>query len=172
MEPSSGLPSRQKGDPLMSEAGGSENPTVDILLVEDNPYDAELTLRVLKQNNLANRLVWVKDGAAALELFFPDPGSGKGRPAPVPMLTLLDLKLPKVDGIEVLRRLKGDPRTKTGPVVVLTSSREDVDILRTYDLGANSYIVKPVDFQKFAEAVRQLSMYWLLLNQPPGVTER
>jgi two-component system, response regulator len=140
---------------------------VDILLVEDNPHDAELTLRVLKRHNLANRLVWLKDGAEALELLLPEPGSGRTGPAPQPLLILLDLKLPKVDGHEVLRRIKGDPRLKTVPVVVLTSSDQEVDILRTYDLGANSYIVKPVDFQKFSEAVRQLSMYWLLLNRVP-----
>jgi two-component system response regulator len=156
----------------MSDARESSSPGVDILLVEDNPYDGDLTLRVLKQNNLANRFVWVQDGSAALELLLPDPGSGKRCPDPLPLLILLDLKLPKVDGHEVLRRLKGDPRTKTVPVVVMTSSSEEVDILKTYDLGANSYIVKPVDFQKFAEAVRQLSMYWLLLNQPPGKAER
>ena len=133
---------------------------VEILLVEDNPNDAELTLRALKQRTLANEVVLCRDGAEALEFFAK--GSG-----PVPKVVLLDLKLPKVDGLEVLRHLKSDERTRTIPVVVLTSSREEPDIERAYDLGANSYIVKPVDFEAFARAVADVGLYWLLLNHPP-----
>jgi two-component system, response regulator len=133
---------------------------VEILLVEDNANDAELTLRALKQRNLANRVHLCRDGAEAMD-FFSD-GAG-----PVPKVVLLDLKLPKVDGLEVLRRLKQDTRTKSIPVVVLTSSREEPDIERAYALGANSYIVKPVDFDAFARAVSDVGLYWLLLNHPP-----
>jgi two-component system response regulator len=133
---------------------------VEILLVEDNANDAELTLRALKQRNLANRVHVCRDGAEAME-FFAD-GAG-----PVPKVVLLDLKLPKVDGLEVLRRLKLDVRTKAIPIVVLTSSREEPDIERAYALGANSYIVKPVDFEAFARAVSDVGLYWLLLNHPP-----
>lgn len=133
---------------------------VEILLVEDNPSDAELTLRALKQRNLANRVHVCRDGAEAMEFF--DAGAGL-----VPKVVLLDLKLPKVDGLEVLRRLKGDNRTKSIPIVILTSSREEPDIERAYELGANSYIVKPVDFEAFARAVSDVGLYWLLLNHPP-----
>ncbi len=140
---------------------------VEILLIEDNPRDAEMTMRELKKRNLTNKLVWVKDGAAALEFIF-----GTGRPDGRglnhrPKVILLDLKLPKVDGLEVLRRLKSDAQARLIPAAVVTSSREESDIVRSYDLGVNSYIVKPVDFDKFSEAVAQLGMYWLLLNQPP-----
>jgi two-component system response regulator len=133
---------------------------VEILLVEDNANDAELTLRALKQRNLANQVFVCRDGAEAIN-FFAQSAS------PVPKVILLDLKLPKVDGLEVLRRLKGDTRTKSIPVVVLTSSREEPDIERAYELGANSYIVKPVDFEAFARAVSDVGLYWLLLNHPP-----
>jgi two-component system response regulator len=133
---------------------------VDILLVEDNANDAELTLRALKQRNLANQVHVCHDGAEAMD-FFADGGS------PIPKVVLLDLKLPKVDGLEVLRRLKQDSRTKAIPIVVLTSSREEPDIERAYALGANSYIVKPVDFDTFARAVSDVGLYWLLLNHPP-----
>lgn len=133
---------------------------VEILLVEDNANDAELTLRALKQRNLANRVLVCRDGAEAVE-FFSD-GAG-----PVPKVVLLDLKLPKLDGLEVLRRLKQDDRTRSIPIVVLTSSREEPDIERAYALGANSYIVKPVDFEAFARAVSEVGLYWLLLNHPP-----
>jgi len=134
---------------------------VEILLVEDNAQDAELTLRALKQRNLANRVHVCRDGAEAID-FFDDVGAG-----PTPKVVLLDLKLPKVDGLEVLQRLKRDARTKTIPVVVLTSSREEPDIEKAYALGANSYIVKPVDFEAFARAVSDVGLYWLLLNHPP-----
>ncbi len=133
---------------------------VEILLVEDNPSDAELTLRALKQRNLANRVFLCKDGAEALDFF-------ENGASPVPRVVLLDLKLPKVDGLEVLQRLKHNPRTKSIPIVVLTSSREEPDIEKAYELGANSYIVKPVDFEAFARAVADVGLYWLLLNHPP-----
>lgn len=133
---------------------------VDILLVEDNANDAELTLRALKQRNLANQVYVCRDGAEAMDFF----SNGAG---PIPKVVLLDLKLPKVDGLEVLRRLKGEARTKAIPIVVLTSSREEPDIERAYALGANSYIVKPVDFEAFARAVSDVGLYWLLLNHPP-----
>lgn len=138
---------------------------IEILLVEDNPHDAELTMRVLKKNNLSDHILWLKDGTEALDYFF-----GTGRDAPetidyAPKMILLDLKLPKTDGLDVLRRLKSDRRTDMIPVVMLTSSREDQDIAQSYRLGVNSYIVKPVDFENFSEAVAQLGKYWLLLNQ-------
>jgi two-component system response regulator len=133
---------------------------VDILLVEDNANDAELTLRALKQRNLADQVHVCRDGAEAIDFFTAVAG-------PVPKVVLLDLKLPKVDGLEVLRRLKSETRTKAIPVVVLTSSREEPDIERAYELGANSYIVKPVDFEAFARAVSDVGLYWLLLNHPP-----
>jgi two-component system, response regulator len=132
-----------------------------ILLVEDNPSDIELSLHALKKNHLANHIELARDGAEALEYLF----GADAKPAP--RLILLDLKLPKVDGLEVLQKIKSDPRTRAIPVVVLTSSREDRDIIECYNLGVNSYIVKPVDFGQFAEAVRSLGMYWLLLNEPP-----
>jgi CheY-like chemotaxis protein len=134
---------------------------VEILLVEDNAEDAELTMRALKGRNLAHRLHWVKDGAEALA-FLGAPGAGAR-----PKLILLDLKLPKVDGLEVLRRVKADPRTRTIPVVVLTSSKEDRDIVASYELGVNSYVQKPVAFDGFLAAVSELGLYWLLLNRPP-----
>src|SRR6266480_2050126 len=133
---------------------------VEILLVEVNPSDAELTLRALKQRNLANRVFLCKDCAEALDFF-------ENGASPVPRVVLLDLKLPKVDGLEVLQRLKHNPRTKSIPIVVLTSSREEPDIEKAYTLGANSYIVKPVDFEAFARAVSDVGLYWLLLNHPP-----
>ncbi len=140
---------------------------VEILLVEDNPHDVELALHALHKNNFSNRLHVVRDGAEALDFIF---GTGPYADRSVneaPKVVLLDLKMPKVDGLEVLKRVKADPRTRMIPVVVLTSSREESDIVASYQLGANSYIVKPVDFQQFTEAVRQLGLYWLLLNHPP-----
>lgn len=143
-----------------------ENP-IEILLVEDNPNDVELALHALKKNNLANRIHVVRDGAEALEFLFAS-GAYAGRDVNhTPKVILLDLKLPKVDGMEVLQRIKSDQRTRSIPVVVLTSSREERDIVESYRLGVNSYITKPVDFEQFTEAVRQLGLYWLLLNQPP-----
>lgn len=138
-----------------------------ILLVEDNPDDEILTLRALKKSNITNEVVVARDGAEALDFLFGQ-GAYEGRDTSVaPVVTLLDLKLPKVDGLEVLRRIRSDSRTRGYPIVVLTSSKEDQDIAVSYDLGANSYIRKPVDFQQFTEAVHQLGLYWLLLNEPP-----
>lgn len=136
---------------------------VEILLVEDNPHDVELTMHSLRKHNITNRVHVARDGAEALEFLF---GSGTD-PADAPRVVLLDLKLPKVDGLDVLRRVKADPRTRHIPVVVLTSSREERDIVDSYELGVNSYIVKPVDFTQFVEAVRQLGLYWVLLNEGP-----
>jgi len=135
-----------------------------ILLVEDNPDDEALTLRALKKNNITNEVVVARDGAEALDYLF---GTGKNGQAIRPQVILLDLKLPKVDGLEVLRRIRGDQRTKLLPVVILTSSNEERDRLQGYDIGANSYVRKPVDFVQFTEAVRQLGLYWLLLNEKP-----
>ena len=140
---------------------------VEILLVEDNPSDEELTLHALKRNNLANHVHVVRDGEEALDFIFRR-GNYVERPASsVPKVILLDLKLPLVDGLEVLRQVKADPETKAIPVVVLTSSKEERDLVASYQIGANSYIVKPVDFSQFTDAVRELGMYWVLLNQPP-----
>jgi two-component system, response regulator len=131
-----------------------------IVLVEDNPDDQTLTLRALKKQNVANEIIVLNDGVEALE-FLLDPEK------PLPNLVLLDLKLPKLDGLQLLRRLRSEPRTQLLPVVVLTSSDEDRDVIEGYRLGANSYIRKPVDFNQFTEAVRQLGLYWLVLNQSP-----
>ncbi|MBI1728373.1 MAG: response regulator [Candidatus Rokubacteria bacterium] len=140
---------------------------VDILLVEDSPEDVELTLRALRKARIANQIEVAEDGAKALEYLFGT-GPYAGRDANlVPKLVLLDLKLPKLNGLEVLTRLRADERTQKIPVVVLTSSREDSDVAEAYRLGVNSYIVKPVEFEGFAEAVGQLGLYWLLLNEPP-----
>ncbi len=140
---------------------------VEILLVEDNPNDAELTLRALKKNKIANNIVHVKDGEEALEFLFGINRYAEREIENKPKLILLDLKLPKVSGIEVLQRIKNSDLTKFIPVVVLTSSKEEKDIIETYNLGVNSYIVKPVDFDKFIEAVKELGFYWLVLNQRP-----
>jgi two-component system response regulator len=138
--------------------------TVEILLVEDNPNDLELMLHALQENRVANQMRVARDGAEALELIF----GTHGQPGSVsPRVVLLDLKLPKVDGLEVLRRIKADPRTRLIPVVVLTSSRQERDIVESYQLGVNSYIVKPVDFEQFTAAVKELGLYWLLLNELP-----
>jgi CheY-like chemotaxis protein len=140
---------------------------VEILLVEDNPNDVELTLRALKKHNLANKVHVVKDGAEALEYIFANGAYIHRRIEDHPKVILLDLKLPKVDGLEVLRRVKSDERTKIIPVVVLTSSKEERDLTESYQLGVNSYITKPVDFEGFVKSVSELGLYWLLLNQPP-----
>ncbi len=140
---------------------------LDILLVEDNASDAELCLRALKKNNLANKLFWVKDGAEALDYIFGDGEYADREVENGPHVILLDLRLPKVDGLEVLQKLKSDERTKVIPVVILTSSDEDRDVVESYKLGANSYIPKPVEFDQFARVVAEMGMYWLLLNKPP-----
>jgi CheY-like chemotaxis protein len=140
---------------------------VEVLLVEDNPSDAELTLRALKKHNLANKLVHVKDGAEAIDFLFAQGVYSSRKVENGPKLVLLDLKLPKVDGIEVLRKIKKDDRTKLICVVVMTSSREDRDLKECYELGVNGYVVKPVEFENFARAVSQLGFYWLLLNETP-----
>lgn len=140
---------------------------VEILLVEDNPDDVRLTLHAFKKNNFTNRIHVVRDGAEALDFIFCNGQYADREGQSDPRVILLDLKLPKVDGLEVLRRVKSDERTRAIPVVMLTSSREDRDVIESYHLGANGYIVKPVDFNNFIEAVRTLGMYWVLLNQPP-----
>ena len=140
---------------------------VEVLLVEDNPSDAELTMRALKKRNLANRLFHVKDGAEAIDFLFAQGTFASRRVENGPKVVLLDLKLPKVDGIEVLRRIKSDDRTKIIPVVVMTSSREDRDLVDCYNLGVNGYVVKPVEFEDFARAVSDLGCYWLLINETP-----
>lgn len=134
---------------------------VEILLVEDNPEDAELTIRALKKFKLANNLLHLQDGEEALNFLFSSNSSS------IPKIILLDIKMPKVDGIEVLRRIKNDPYRKVIPVVVLTSSKEERDIIESYKLGVNAYIVKPVEFDKFVKAVSEIGFFWLILNQPP-----
>jgi CheY-like chemotaxis protein len=144
---------------------------VELLLVEDNPEDLKMTLRALKKANLANHIHIARDGAEALQFIFCE-GEYSGRKIEnAPKVILLDLKLPKVDGKEVLERIKSDSRTKMIPVVVLTSSKEQSDVVESYNLGVNSYIVKPVNFEGFAAAVQELGMYWLLHNQPPKLEE-
>ena len=138
------------------------SPQVDILLVEDNQEDMELTLHALKKENLANHIHVARDGEEALEFLHGNAESGR----PLPKLVLLDLKLPKIDGMQVLKQIKSDPRTKTIPVVILTSSKEERDLCNGYQLGANSYIQKPVDFDQFRETVTKAGLYWLLINQP------
>ena len=140
---------------------------VEILIVEDNQQDLDLALRALRKAKLANRIEVARDGAEALDFVFCE-GIHSGRNiANGPKVILLDLKLPKIDGLEVLQRIKGDPRTRAIPVVVLTSSKEQSDVVESYDLGVNSYIVKPVNFEQFTEAVQNLGLFWLLLNYPP-----
>jgi len=147
----------------------SDTNEVEILLVEDNQDDLDMTLRALRKANLANRIEVARDGAEALDFIFCQ-GKHLGRRIELtPKVVLLDLKLPKMDGLEVLKRIKSDPRTKIIPVVVLTSSKEQKDVSTSYNLGANSYIVKPVNFEGFATAVRALGMFWLLVNQAPRV---
>lgn len=140
---------------------------VEILLCEDNKRDADLTIRALKKKNLANNVVWVKDGEEALDYLFARSEYSNRAIKDKPRVVLLDLKMPKVGGMEVLEEIRSHPETEHIPVVVMTSSQEETDIVRSYDLGVNSYIVKPVDFKKFMEAVSEVGFYWLLLNQQP-----
>lgn len=140
---------------------------IEILLVEDNPTDAELTMRALKRRNLANQVVWVKDGAEALDFIFATGDFSDRNPQDLPKLILLDLRMPKVDGLEVLQRIKAEENTRKIPVVVLTSSKEDRDIVESYKLGVNSYVSKPVEFDEFIDAVSTLGLYWMLINNPP-----
>lgn len=145
------------------------NSTTEILLVEDNPSDVELTLHALKKHNIAHHIKVVRDGAEALDFIFCTGPYTDRSIENSPKMILLDLKLPKVNGLEVLRQVKSDPRTKTIPIVVLSSSREECDLIESYQLGVNSYITKPVDFEQLTEAVRQLGLYWLTLNQQPAI---
>lgn len=141
---------------------------VEIVLIEDNPHDAELALRALQKSGLANKVQWLQDGVEALDFLFATGAYAHRQVNHRPKVILLDLKLPKVDGLEILRRLKADPGTRSIPVVVMTSSQEEQDIVESYRLGVNSYIVKPVDFDKFAQSVADLGLYWLLLNKVPA----
>ena len=140
---------------------------VEILLVEDNPHDAEMTIRALRKVNLANRLIHVKDGAEALDFIFSKGAFSERSVGNKPKVILLDIKMPKVDGIEVLRQIKANENTRTIPVVIMTSSKEEQDVITSYDLGVNSYVVKPVDFEGFAKAVSELGFYWLMINELP-----
>ncbi len=149
----------------------NEPNAVELLLVEDNPQDLELALRALRKANLSNRIHVARDGAEALEFIFCEGAHAARKITDGPKVILLDLKLPKIDGLEVLKRIKSDPRTKMIPVVVLTSSKEQSDVVKSYHFGVNSYIVKPVNFERFAQAVHDLGLYWLLLNQPSKVTD-
>jgi two-component system, response regulator len=145
----------------------TETNEIEILLVEDNQDDLDMALRALRKANLTNYIHIVRDGAEALEFIFCEGAFTGRRFENPPKVILLDLKLPKIDGMEVLKRIKNDPRTKVIPVVILTSSKEQRDVIESYNLGVNSYIVKPVDFEQFAVAVQELGVYWLLHNQPP-----
>ena len=140
---------------------------VEILIVEDTPEDLDLAMRALRKAKISNHIHVARDGEEALEFIFCEGPFTERKMEDGPKVILLDLKLPKIDGLEVLRRIKHDPRTKSIPIVVLTSSREQNDVVESYDLGVNSYIVKPVNFEQFSEAVQKLGMYWLLLNHPP-----
>lgn len=140
---------------------------LEILLVEDSDHDAEMTLRTLRKRGIANEIARVRDGVEALEYLYQE-GAWANRTPGLPRLVLLDLKMPRMDGMQVLARLRGDPRTRALPVVMLTSSREEGDLLGSYQLGANSYVVKPVDFEQFADTVGQVGLYWVLVNQVPG----
>jgi two-component system response regulator len=142
---------------------------VEILLVEDSAADAEMTIRALKKVNLSNKLVHLKNGEEALNFLFARNEYADRTASSIPKIILLDIKMPKVDGIEVLRHIKADDITKTIPVIILTSSKEEQDVITSYKLGVNSYIVKPVDFEGFAKAVSQLGLYWLLMNQSPSL---
>lgn len=147
------------------------NSPIEILLVEDNPEDLTLTLRALKKAALSNRIHVCRDGEEALDFIFCQGQFAERQSTSAPRLILLDLKLPKIDGLEVIQKLKADPLTKHIPIVALTSSKQQTDIVRSYSLGVNSYIVKPVDFERFVDAVRDLGMYWLLLNEAPKLAD-
>lgn len=140
---------------------------IEILFIEDNPHEAELTIRSLKKHNLANTLKHIDDGAEALDFIFATGVYADREFSPNPKLIILDLKLPKIDGLEILRKIKSDQRTQSIPVAVLTSSKEEKDIIESYKLGVNSYIVKPVNFESFSKAVAELGLYWIILNQGP-----
>ena len=144
----------------------------NILLVEDNPDDVELTLRALKKYNVKNEIVVVRDGAEALDYLFATGAYSDRDKTPMPAVVILDLKLPKVDGLEVLQRMRADERTALTPVVILTSSKEERDMINGYKFGANSYVQKPVDFTEFMEAARQLGLYWFVINEPPPQIRR
>jgi two-component system response regulator len=170
----SGWRTASSGERRLARPGAGEEASledfneVEILLVEDNPYDAELTFRALKNKGLANKLITFPDGVEALDFLFAN-GRYAGRdPAVRPKVIFLDLKLPKASGLEVLEKLKSDDRTRMIPVIILTSSQEESDIVRSYNLGVNSYMVKPVDFDKFFQVVEELGLYWLLLNKVPN----
>lgn len=141
---------------------------VEILLIEDNPHDAELAMRALKKQNLSNNVVWLKDGQEALDFLFRKGTYSEPRVFEPPKVIFLDLKLPKIDGLEVLRTIRSDKRTKTLPVVMLTSSNQESDIIKSYDLGVNSYIVKPVNFNNFSDSIFDVGYYWMVINQPPN----
>lgn len=141
---------------------------IEILLIEDNPHEAELAIRSLKKNNLANTLKHIDDGAEALDFIFANGVYADREFSPNPKLIILDLKLPKVDGLEILRQIKNDPKTQSIPVAILTSSQEEKDVIESYKLGVNSYIVKPVNFESFSKAVADLGLYWMILNQSPN----
>ena len=145
----------------------SEYEQVEILYAEDNPADAELTLHTLKERKVANNIVWVQDGAAALD-FINCRGKYADRTTGMPKIILLDLKMPKVDGIDVLKAIKSDPKTQAIPVIIMTSSHEETDLVKSYKLGVNSYIVKPVDFEKFAQVIEEVGLYWLVSNKAPS----
>ena len=146
----------------------SEYQQIDILYAEDNPADAELTLYTLKTRNIANNIVWVRDGVEALD-FLKRRGRYASRVGGLPKMVLLDLKMPKLDGVDVLKALKADESTRGLPVVIMTSSHEEADLVKSYKLGVNSYVVKPVDFDKFAEMVTEVGLYWMVCNKTPGL---
>ncbi|HEY4127367.1 MAG TPA: response regulator [Gammaproteobacteria bacterium] len=146
----------------------SEYLQIDILYAEDNPADAELTLYTLKTRNIANNIIWVRDGVEALD-FVKRRGRYSSRTGGLPKMVLLDLKMPKLDGVDVLRALKADESTRGVPVVIMTSSHEEADLVKSYKLGVNSYVVKPVDFDKFAEVVTEVGLYWMVCNKTPGL---
>jgi two-component system, response regulator len=146
----------------------SEYLQIDILYAEDNPADAELTLYTLKTRNIANNIVWVRDGVEALD-FLKRRGRYANRTGGMPKMVLLDLKMPKLDGVDVLRALKAEESTRGVPVVIMTSSHEEADLVKSYKLGVNSYVVKPVDFDKFAEVVTEVGLYWMVCNKTPGL---